>query len=157
MERLYPGQSHAPEPVIKGQATSRRGRRQRWSHGAKQAAPAPRTRHNPSGLAGLHWLANCGLLVFLLLSTILCVLELRMRLNVSRTSKALQDARTLEQLFTDSRTRIMAASDTVDPSSGRGPEPLLLPPPPNRPSQPHQALFETLGGWFKAGVVLRGY
>ena len=132
-----------------------RGHRQRWPHGAKQAAPASRTRHDSSGLVGLHRLANCALLAFFLVSTILCVLELQMRLKVSRTSAALQEARAMEQLFMDSRAQLMAASDRVDHSTGQDPEPLLLPPPPNRPSKP-LATLEAWGGWFKAGV-LRGY
>ncbi len=155
MERLYLCQSHAPGPVTNRQVISRRGHRQRWPHGAKQAAPASRTRHDSSGLVGLHRLANCALLAFFLISTILCVLELQMRLKVSRTSAALQEARAMEQLFMDSRAQLMAASDRVDHSTGQDPEPLLLPPPPNRPSKP-LAPLETWGGWFKAGV-LRGY
>ena len=75
-------------------------------------APAP----TPSGLGGIHRLANRGLLVSLLLSSVLCVLELQVRLNMSRTYGALQDARTMQQLLLDSRSQLVAALGTVDAS-----------------------------------------
>lgn len=144
---------------------SGRGRRQRWSQGAKRVAPAPRAGNNPPGLAGIHWLANRALLVSLLISTVLCVLELRAQRNLSRTYTALQDARTMQQLVMDSRAQLMAALDTVDVSrqteqgglsTSQDLEPLLLPPPPIQQLQ-HRSPFRNLGRWIKAGPGLRGY
>ena len=126
-----------------------------------------RRRHrNPPGLVGIHRLANYGLLLSLLISTILCVLELQVRLKASRTYTALQDAHIMQQLFMDSRAQLMAALGTVDASgqaeqgdrsSSQALEPLLLPPPPSRQWRPREALFRHLGRWIKAGPVLRGY
>ena len=146
-------------------SVSKRGRRQRWSHGGKRTVPVPDTSPTPAGLGGIHWLANRVLLVSLLLSTVLCVLELQVRINMSRTYTALQDARTMQQLFLDSRSQLVAALGTADASGsteqgdllvGQDPEPLLLPPPPNRPLQ-RRSLLDNPGRWLKAGAVLRGY
>lgn len=144
---------------------SGRGRSQRRSQGAKRASPAPRANNNPPGLAGIHWLANRALLASLLIPTVLCVLELQMRRNLSHTYTALQDARTMQQLLMDSRAQLMAALDTIDVSGqteqgglsiGQDLEPLLLPPPPRRRLK-HRSPFQNLGRWIKAGPVLRGY
>lgn len=144
---------------------SGRGRRQRWSQGGKRASPALRANSTPPGLAGIHWLANRALLVSLLIPTVLCVLELQMRRNLSRIYTALQDARTMQQLVLDSRAQLMAAPHIIhvsgptgqgDLSTSQGLEPLLLPPPPSRPLK-HRSPFRHLGRWIKAGPVLRGY
>ena len=144
---------------------SRRGRRQRWSQGAKRVSPASRANNNPTGLAGIHWLANRALLLSLLIPTVLCVLELQVRRNLSRTYTALQDARTMQQLVMDSRAQLMAALDTLDVSgqteqgglsTSQDPEPLLLPPPPSQQVK-HRSLFQNLARWIKAGPALRGY
>ncbi|KKZ13143.1 MAG: hypothetical protein TQ37_04650 [Candidatus Synechococcus spongiarum 15L] len=146
-------------------SVSRRGRRQRWSQGAKRTAPVQRTSNNPPGLVGAHWLANRALLMSLLIPTVLCVLELQVRLNVSRTYTALQDARTMQQLLMDSRAQLMAALGTVDASGQREQgglatrrdlEPLLLPPPPSR-QLAHPSPFRRPARWIKAGPMLRGY
>lgn len=146
-------------------SVSRRDRHQRWSHGAKRTSHVPSTSHNPPGLVGIHRLANRALLVSLLISSILCVLELQVRLNTSHTYKALQDARTMQQLFMDSRAQLMAALGTLDASgpmeqgdlsTNQDPEPLLLPPPSNRQVK-RLELFENPGRWLNAGPILRGY
>lgn len=146
-------------------SASRRGRRQRWSHGAKRVSPVPRTRSNPPGLAGLHWLANRALLLSLLISAVLCVLELQVRIKFGRTYPAFQDARTMQERFMDSRAQLMASLGNVDAvgqtdqgglSTSKDLEPLLLPPPPIR-SLKRQPLFRNLGRWIKAGPMLRGY
>lgn len=151
--------------VVPRKSVSRRGRRQRWSHGARRTVSAPGASPTPSGLGGIHRLANRGLLVSLLLSSVLCVLELQVRLNMSRTYAALQDARTMQQLLLDSRSQLVAALGTVDasgstdqgdPLTGQDSEPLLLPPPPNRQLK-RWSLFENPGRWLKAGATLRGY
>ncbi|MCY4054908.1 MAG: hypothetical protein OXF67_03385 [Cyanobacteria bacterium MAG CAR4_bin_6] len=144
---------------------SGRGRRQRWSQGGKRASPVPKANGAPPGLASIHWLANRALLVSLLIPTVLCVLELQMRRNLSRAYTALQDARTMQQLVMDSRAQLMAAPDTIpvsgptgqgDLSTSQGLEPLLLPPPPSGPLK-HRSPFRRLGRWIKAGPVVRGY
>ncbi|WP_152535162.1 hypothetical protein [Candidatus Synechococcus spongiarum] len=146
-------------------SVSGRDRRRRWSQGAKRVSPVPRANSNPPGLAGIHWLANRALLVSLLIPTVLCVLELQMRRNLSRTYTALQDARTMQQLVMDSRAQLVAAPDAIHVAGQTGQgglsasqsiEPLLLPPPPDRPLK-HRSLFRRLGRWIKAGPALRGY
>lgn len=123
-------------------------------------------RHNRPGLVGIHRLANYGLLLSLLISTILCVLELQVRLKVSHTYTALQDAHTMQQLFMNSRAQLMAALGTIDTSGqaeqgdrsiNQALEPLLLPPPPSRQLKPQGPLLLNLGRRIKAGPILRGY
>jgi len=146
-------------------SVSRRSRRQRWSHGVRRTAPVPDASPTPPGLGGIHWLANRALLVSLLLSSVLCVLELQVRFNMSRTYTALQDALTTQQLLLDSRSRLMAALGMIDASGPtkqgdlsvrQDSEPLLLPPPPNRQLK-RRSLLENPARWFSAGAVLRGY
>ena len=144
---------------------SKNDRRQNLSR-TKRTAPVPRTSCNPPGLAGIHWLANRVLVVSLLVSAILCVLELQARLNVSRTYTALQDARTMQKLVMDSRAQLMAALGSTDASeqtnqsdlsSNQKHEPLVLPPSPKSSYLKSQSLLENLARWIKAGPVLRGY
>ena len=120
---------------------SGRGCRQRWSQGGKRASPVPKANGAPPGLASIHWLANRALLVSLLIPTVLCVLELQMRRNLSRAYTALQDARTMQQLVMDSRAQLMAAPTPCpvsrptgqgDLSTSQGLEPLPASPTPER-------------------------
>lgn len=146
-------------------SVSGRGRPQRWSHGVKRTVPVPGSNPAPPGLRGIHWLANRVLLASLLLSTVLCVLELRVqRLNLS-TYTALLEARTMQQLYLDSRSQLVAALGTVDGAgtteqgddlAGQDPEPLLLPPPPSRLLK-RRPLLTSPGHWLNADAVLRGY
>ncbi len=146
-------------------SVSRRGRSQRWSHGVKRTVPVSDSNPAPPGLRGIHWLANRVLLASLLLSTVLCVLELQVRLNMNRTYTALQEARTIQQLYLDSRSQLVAALGTVDGAgtteqgdglAGQEPEPLLLPPPPSRRLK-RRPLVASPGHWLNADAILRGY
>ncbi|WP_143324529.1 hypothetical protein [Candidatus Synechococcus spongiarum] len=146
-------------------SVSRRGRPQRWSHGVKRTVPAPGANPDPPGLRGMHRLANRLLLASLLLSTVLCVLELQVRFNMNRTYTALQEARTMQQLYLDSRSQLVAALGTADGAGTReqsdglaaqGPEPLVLPPPPSRLLK-RRPLLASPARWLNAGPVLRGY
>lgn len=146
-------------------SVSGRGRPQRWSHGVKRTVPVPGSNAAPTGLRGIHRLANRVLLASLLLSTVLCVLELQVRLNMNRTYTALQEARTMQELYLDSRSQLVAALGTVDGAgtteqgdglAGQDPEPLLLPPPPRRLLK-RRPLLASPGRWLNADAVLRGY
>ena len=146
-------------------SSSRRGRPKPWSHGIKRTFSTPGANPVPPGLRGIHRLANRVLLASLLLSTVLCVLELQVRLMLRRTYTALQEDRTMQQLYLDSRSQLVATLGTVDsagttaPGGGltdQGPEPLVLPPPPSRLPRRHQLLVRP-GRWLNAGAVLRGY
>ena len=146
-------------------SVSRRGRPKRWSHGAKRTVPVPDANPAPPGLRGIHWLANRVLLASLLLSTVFCVLELQVRLNMNRTYTALQEARTMQQLYLDSRSQLVAALGTADSAgtteqgdgpAGQDPEPLVLPPPPSQLLK-RRPLLASPGRWLNAGAVLRGY
>ena len=147
-------------------SVSKRGRSRRWSSGIQRTVLVPGAGSVPPGLPGIHRLANRVLLASLLLSSVLCVLELQVRLKMNRTYTALQEVRTVQQLYLDSRSQLVAALGTVD-GTGRtleqgggptrqDPEPLLLPPPPSRLLQ-HRPLLANPGRWLDAGAVLRGY
>ena len=147
-------------------SVAKRGRSRRWSSGVQRTAPGPGAGSVPPGLGGVHRLANRVLLASLLLSTVLCVLELQVRLSMNRTYTALQEVRTVQQLYLDSRSQLVAALAAVDGGgrtveqggglAGQDPEPLLLPPPPSRLLK-RRPLLANPGRWLDAGAVLRGY
>lgn len=124
----------------------------------RKSAPVPGTNPTPPGLRRIHRLANRGLLASLLLSSVLCVLELQVRLNMNRTYTAIQEARTMQQLYLDSRSQLVTALSTEqgDRLATQSSEPLLLPPPPS-PQARRRFLWVTPGRWLNAGAVLRGY
>ena len=124
----------------------------------RKSAPVPGTNPTPPGLRRIHRLANRGLLASLLLSSILCVLELQVRLNMNRTYTAIQEARTMQQLYLDSRSQLVTALSTEqgDRLATQSSEPLLLPPPPS-PQARRRFLWVNPGRWLNAGAVLRGY
>lgn len=155
----------SPDGPMTVSSVSGRGRPQRWSHGGKRTVPVPRANPAPPGLHGIHRLTNRVLVASLLISTALCVLELQVRLNMSRTYTALQEARTMQQLYLDSRSQLVAALGTVDGDgtteqgdglAGQDPEPLVLPPPPRRLLK-RRPLLASPGRWLNDGIVLRGY
>ena len=148
-------------------SVSRSGRSRRRGGGVQRTAPAPDANPDPAGpgLRGIHRLANRMLLASLLLSAVLCVLELQVRINIHRTYTALQEARTMQRLYLDSRSQLLAALGAVNGAgttgqggdlAGQDPEPLVLPPPPDRPLQRRPLLLDP-GRWLPAGPVLRGY
>jgi len=142
----------------------KRGRPRRFSHGLKPIPPSSRTTHEPPGLAGLHWLANRLLLISLLVSAVLCVLELQVRINWSRTYANLQEARTTQQQLMESRSQLMAsfAAESPYPQTNEGDllisqdtETLVLPAPRVthlKPPAPSGGL-----GWLQMTPILRGY
>lgn len=124
----------------------------------RKSAPVPGTNPTPPGLRRIHRLANRGLLASLLLSSVLCVLELQVRLNMNRTYTALQEERTMQQRYLDSRSQLVAAlsAEQGDHLVVQGSEPLLLPPPPS-PQTRRRFLWVNSARWLNAGDVLRGY